>query len=129
VTTTAHDVRDIRPGPGRGTHLVGPALYVGSFTERSRRLGVVRMFVFAAAAQHHAGLGTLVSSKVNQWALLVGTVPIVFAIASGSLDGLPIVSRQREELFLTAAQSVFAVAILTNFSISVKEAGLSSANW
>jgi hypothetical protein len=28
-------------------------------------------------------LGTLVSSKVNQWTLLVGTLPIVFAASSG----------------------------------------------
>ena len=70
-----------------------------------------------------AGLGTLVSSKVNQWTLLVGTLPIAFAIASGSLHGLPIVGQQREELFLTAAQSVFALAILVNRSMSVKEAG------
>jgi cation:H+ antiporter len=65
-----------------------------------------------------------VSSKVNQWTLLVGTLPIVFALASGSLHGLPIVAQQREELFLTAAQSIFAVAILTNLSISLREAGM-----
>ena len=70
-----------------------------------------------------AGLGTLVSSKVNQWTLLVGTLPIVFAIASGSASGLPIVARQREELLLTAAQSVFAVAVLSNLAISIREAG------
>ena len=69
-----------------------------------------------------AGLGTLVSSKVNQWTLLVGTLPVVFALASGSLDGLPILSRQREELLLTAAQSVFALAILANLTMSVREA-------
>ncbi|MEA2703233.1 MAG: cation:H+ antiporter [Actinomycetota bacterium] len=69
-----------------------------------------------------AGLGTLVSSKVNQWTLLVGTLPIVFAIASGSFGGLPIIARQREELLLTAAQSVFAVAIMVDLSLSVKEA-------
>ncbi|HEX2274233.1 MAG TPA: hypothetical protein VHG90_10215 [Acidimicrobiales bacterium] len=68
------------------------------------------------------GLGTLVSSKVNQWTLLVGTLPVVFAIASGGLHGLPILSRQREELLLTAAQSVFALAILANLSMSVREA-------
>ena len=68
-----------------------------------------------------AGLGTLVSSKVNQWTLLVGTLPIVFALASGSLDGLPVVARQREELLLTAAQSVFALAILANRTLSVQE--------
>ncbi|MGH9222835.1 MAG: sodium:proton exchanger [Acidimicrobiales bacterium] len=68
------------------------------------------------------GLGALVSSKVNQWTLLVGSLPLVFAIASGSLHGLPIIARQRDELLLTAAQSVFAVAVLANLSISVKEA-------
>ncbi|PLS76786.1 MAG: sodium:proton exchanger [Actinobacteria bacterium] len=70
-----------------------------------------------------AGLGTLVSSKVNQWTLLVGTLPIAFAIASGSVHGLPIVGQQREELLLTAAQSVFALAILVNRAMSVREAG------
>jgi cation:H+ antiporter len=71
-----------------------------------------------------AGLGTLVSSKVNQWTLLVGTLPIAFAVASGSLHGLPIVGQQREELFLTAAQSLFAVAILASLSMSVREAAM-----
>lgn len=69
-----------------------------------------------------AGLGTLVSSKVNQWTLLVGTLPIVFALASGTFDGLPVEPRQREELLLTTAQSVFAVAILISLSISLVEA-------
>ncbi len=68
-----------------------------------------------------AGLGALVSSKVNQWTLLVGTLPIVFAIASGSLHGLPVLARQREELLLTAAQSVFALAILVDRTLSVRE--------
>jgi cation:H+ antiporter len=69
-----------------------------------------------------AGLGTLVSSKVNQWTLLVGTLPIVFAIASGGISGLPIDAHQREELFLTAAQSFFALAVLATLSISLREA-------
>ena len=71
-----------------------------------------------------AGLGTLVSSKVNQWTLLVGTLPIVFALSASRLHGLPIEPRQREELLLTAAQSLFALAILANLSISVREAWL-----
>jgi len=67
-------------------------------------------------------LTTLVSSKVNQWTLLVGTLPVVFAISSGSLHGLPIAPAQREELLLTAAQTVFALAILSDLAISVREA-------
>jgi cation:H+ antiporter len=78
--------------------------------------------LFAWRLQTDQGLGALVSSKVNQWTLLVGTLPIVFAISSQSLHGLPIDAIQREELFVTAAQSAYAVAILTNRSISVKEA-------
>jgi cation:H+ antiporter len=78
--------------------------------------------LYAWRLNTNAGLGTLVSSKVNQWTLLVGTLPVVFAIASGGLHGLPIDSHQREELFLTAAQSFFAVAVLITLSISTREA-------
>ena len=78
--------------------------------------------LYAWRLNTNAGLGTLVSSKVNQWTLLVGTLPIVFSIAAGGLHGLPIEAQQREELFLTAAQSFFAVAVLANLSISVREA-------
>jgi cation:H+ antiporter len=78
-------------------------------------------------------LTTLVSSKVNKWTLLVGSLPVVFAISSGSLHGLPIQAGQREEVLLTAAQTVFAVAILVNLSLSIGEAaalfGLFSAQF
>lgn len=80
--------------------------------------------LYAWRLNTNAGLGTLVSSKVNQWTLLVGTLPIVFAAASGTLQGLPVETRQREELLLTAAQSVFAVATLASLSISLREAAL-----
>jgi len=78
--------------------------------------------LFAWRLNTNSGLGALVSSKVNQWTLLVGSMPIVYAIFSSSMHGLPIDDLQREELFLTAAQSAFAVAVLANRSISVKEA-------
>jgi cation:H+ antiporter len=78
--------------------------------------------LFAWRLNTNSALGALVSSKVNQWTLLVGSLPIVFAISSNTLHGLPLDSLQREELFLTAAQSAFAVAVLANRSINVKEA-------
>ena len=80
--------------------------------------------LYAWRLNTNAGLGTLVSSKVNQWTLLVGTLPVAFAIAASGLHGLPIDAHQREELFLTAAQSALAVAILSNLSMSVREAGV-----
>ena len=78
--------------------------------------------LFAWRLNTDAALGTLVSSKVNQWTLLVGTLPVVFAIAAGGFHGLPIEPRQREELLLTAAQSFFAVAVLSSLSLSIREA-------
>jgi cation:H+ antiporter len=78
--------------------------------------------MFAWRLQTSAGFGTLLSSKVNQWTLLVGSLPIVFAVSAGHMSGLPLDALQREELFLTAAQSVFAIAVLMSRSISVKEA-------
>jgi cation:H+ antiporter len=86
--------------------------------------------LYAWRLNTNAGLGTLVSSKVNQWTLLVGTLPLVFALASGGLAGLPVDAHQREELLLTAAQSVFAVATLFSLSISMWEAlGLFGLFW
>jgi cation:H+ antiporter len=78
--------------------------------------------LFAWRLNTNAGLGTLVSSKVNQWTLLVGSLPLVFVVAGGASSGLPIDDLQREELFLTAAQSAFAVAVLASRGISVREA-------
>jgi len=78
--------------------------------------------LYAWRLNTNAGLGTLVSSKVNQWTLLVGTLPIVFALGLGGLHGLPIDPHQREELFLTAAQSFFALAVLVTLSITTREA-------
>jgi len=78
--------------------------------------------LFAWRLNTNSGLGTLVSSKVNQWTLLVGSLPLVFLVAGGAASGLPLDTLQREELFLTAAQSVFAVAVLASRSISVREA-------
>src|SRR5204862_3730981 len=50
--------------------------------------------LYAWRLNTNAGLGTLVSAKVNQWTLLVGTLPIVFAITSSSHHGLPIDAAQ-----------------------------------
>ncbi len=65
-----------------------------------------------------AGLSALVSSKVNQWTLLVGTIPLVYSLGLGHAGALHLDLRQEHELWLTAAQSLFAVAILANLSLS-----------
>ncbi|MEX2246517.1 MAG: sodium:calcium antiporter [Dehalococcoidia bacterium] len=71
-----------------------------------------------------AALGALVSSKVNQWTLLIGCLPIAYAASSGSLDPLPTDTRQTEEVMLTAAQSLLAVIMLINLRMSLWEAAI-----
>ncbi len=71
-----------------------------------------------------AALGALVSSKVNQWTLLIGCLPIAYAVSSGTIDPLPTDARQTEEMMLTAAQSLLAVILLINLRITLWEAGV-----
>jgi cation:H+ antiporter len=78
--------------------------------------------VYAWRLRAAVGLGALVSSKVNQWTVLVGSLPIAFAIASSSWAGLPLAAAERQEVALTAAQSVFGVAVLGNLEVSTAEA-------
>lgn len=66
----------------------------------------------------------LISSKVNQWTLLVGSLPVAYSISGTTLTPLPMEPRQVEEVFLTAAQSLFAVSIFMSLSISFWEAAL-----
>ncbi|MBW0102925.1 sodium:proton exchanger [Pseudonocardia sp. KRD291] len=78
----------------------------------------IAVLILAVKLRGAAALGALISSKINQWTLLVGIIPAVFALSSGSLGGLPIDPLQREELFLTAAQSVFAVSLVAAGALS-----------
>ncbi len=78
--------------------------------------------LFAIRGMAGVSLGTLVSSKVNQWTLLVGMLPLAYCLSAGRLGAMPMDARQIEELFLTSAQSLFAVSVLANFRFSFWEA-------
>jgi len=94
--------------------------WIAPTASEAPELLVATLFAWRLASR--TGLGALISSKVNQWTLLVGTLPIVFSIFAGMLVGLPLDTVQRVELFVTAAQSVFAVAIVASRSVSRREA-------
>ena len=69
-----------------------------------------------------AGMGAMVSSKVNQWTLLVGTLPLVYSLALGHPGALHLDGRQVEEMLLTSAQSMFGIAVLCDLHLSLFEA-------
>jgi cation:H+ antiporter len=78
--------------------------------------------LFAWRGNAAAGMRAMVSSKVNQWTLLVGTLALVYSIASGRPAALHLDERQAMELFLTSAQSLFAIALIVALSLSWKGA-------
>jgi len=94
--------------------------WIAPLASEAPELLVAALFAWRLAAR--TGFGALISSKVNQWTLLVGTLPIVFSIFSRTTHGLPLDRQQRVELMVTAAQSVFAVAIVASRSVTTKEA-------
>ena len=61
-----------------------------------------------------SAMKALISSKVNQWTLLIGTIPLVYAISGGVIKPFMLDELQNHELILTAAQSLFGVAVLAN---------------
>jgi cation:H+ antiporter len=73
-------------------------------------------------ARSTAGFNALISSKLNQWTLLIGTLVLVHSIALGGYGALAFDQKQSGEIWLTAAQSFFALALLVDFEISVREA-------
>ena len=75
--------------------------------------------LFVVDGRARAGLTTMISDKINQWTLLVGMLPIAMSIGAGQVMSLPLDARQHEEFFLTAAQSVFALALLLQWRLSI----------
>lgn len=66
-----------------------------------------------------AGLTVMISDKINQWTLLVGMLPLAVSVGAGSLSALTLDARQHEEFFLTAAQSLFGLALLLRLRLGV----------
>jgi cation:H+ antiporter len=80
--------------------------------------------LLAVRGKASAALALLLSAKVNQWTLLVGSLPVAYSIGAGHFGALPLDQRQVGEVLLTAAQSLFGVAVLASLSLSLFEAAL-----
>jgi len=67
--------------------------------------------MFAWRGNAGAAIATLISSKVNQWTLLVGSLPIAY-LAGGGEAALQLDHRQTEEMLLTATQTMMGIALI-----------------
>lgn len=75
--------------------------------------------LFVLSRRAAAGLTTMISDKINQWTLLVGMLPLAMSFGAGNLTALPLDARQHEEFFLTAAQSLFGLALLLRLRLGL----------
>jgi len=96
--------------------------WVAPLASESPELIVVAVLVNKARST--AGFNALISSKLNQWTLLIGTIAVVYSLALGRVGTLPFDARQAAEIWITAGQSFFALSVLVNFEISIREAAL-----
>jgi cation:H+ antiporter len=83
--------------------------------------------VLALRGRATVAFALLLSAKINQWTLLVGSLPVAYSIGAGHPAALPFDERQTAEVLLTAAQSLFGVAILASLTFTLGEAGLLAA--
>lgn len=84
----------------------------------SEAASVTIAILFVLSARAAAGMTTMISDKINQWTLLVGMLPLAISFGAGSLTSLPLDARQHEEFFLTAAQSLFGLALLLRLRLA-----------
>ncbi|MCL6473492.1 MAG: sodium:calcium antiporter [Firmicutes bacterium] len=77
---------------------------------------------FALRGHVASAMSAIISSKINQWTLLIGSLPIIYSVSAGHFSFLPLEPRPREEVLLTAAQSFFACAVIANRFFSRLEA-------
>ncbi|MBS2022099.1 MAG: sodium:proton exchanger [Deltaproteobacteria bacterium] len=101
----------VASGKGLGLDEFLLVQWVAPLASEAPELIVAALFAFRGNAD--AGLGALLSSKINQWTLLVGSIPIA-RFAGGGGTSLPLDGRQHEEFFLTAAQALMAFAVVSD---------------
>ncbi len=78
--------------------------------------------IFAWRLHAAEGLGMLLSAKVNQWTLLVGSLWVAYTLGGGGGAPMPLDDRQTEEFLLTSAQALLAFAVLADLRFGLWEA-------
>lgn len=68
------------------------------------------------------GLSNLISSKLNQWTLLIAAIPLAYSVGQGHAAPLPLTAQSVDEVFLTAAQSLFGISLLLTFRFTLRAA-------
>lgn len=100
------------------------APFVSEFPEKTTA------FIWASRIKKATtGMMNMVSSNLNQWMLLGGSLPIIFSISAGGYSTVTFNEHQREEILLTILQTGMVIAMMWNTKISWWKALLILALW
>jgi len=87
---------------------------------------LITILYWGRTGRAQLGLTNAISSKVNQWTLLIAMIPVVYAFSTWQNGQFSLAihfsEAQRLEILLTAAQGLFAAAALVNLSFHRWEA-------
>ena len=119
-----------------GIILVAAEPFVDGLIESGRRLGVddfiliqwiaplasetpevVVAVLFALRSNPAAGLQVLISSEVNKFTLLVGSMVVIFSLSAGQVLTFPLDNRQAIEFLLTTAVAVFGLLLIARRTV------------
>lgn len=73
--------------------------------------------LFAIRGNTAAAIGTLMAAKINQWSLLVGSLPVAHFLGGGS-TALPLDARQISDFVLTGTMVVLGVTIIMTLRLN-----------
>ncbi len=121
--------------------LVGSIPFVDSILELGRRLnineylliqwlapfltefpeGITVAYWATRARLAPLAVANLVSSKVNQWTLLLGTIPVAYTLALTSFQPIRLTTLQVDEILITATQSLYGAICLFDLKFDIRE--------
>ena len=116
-----------------GIILVAAGPFVNGLIETGRHLGVddfvliqwiaplapevVVAVLFALRANPSAGLEVLISSEVNKFTLLIGSMVLIFSLSAGQILTFPLDGRQAIEFLLTSAVAVLGLLLIARRTV------------
>lgn len=109
---------------GQGLGVSGPVLVQRVAPLASEFEELLIAFLLARRGEESLALRMLISANLLQWTLLAGSLPLVYGASAGEPAPLALSTWQKEEIFLTAAFSVYGLYTLQGKPLALFEAGL-----
>lgn len=85
---------------------------------------IIVAVLFGLRANPAAGLLVLISSEVNKFTLLVGSMTVIFSASAGQISTFPLDNRQAVEFLLTSSVSLFGLLLIAKGTVDWRAGGV-----